>query len=333
METILKIAPELRSRPKIDTLCDFFGSQEFFENLEDEYGREMCRDLYTKLKIKNYKAGEHVFNYNDMGDTFYIVLNGAVSIRIPRFKVVQMKPENVDKYITNNISDLITMKNLVPSSINEAKSDSAVICLTDNATGKREYKVRYLEEVKVNTRGHYFGELALIISKPRSATVTCKADSKLIYLNKHEYKKILGHAESKKLLEMTEFFKKFSFLSHLSVQALSKLIYSFLVRTYSNGSYIFRSDDKAEGIFLILEGDFQISQNLPKDGSKDKLNLASTGLGGSISSKTLNKSIGNHKKQNKVIDSSIVGVLIKLILDQRTHQDLPTIFRRVIRSP
>lgn len=40
VETILKIAPELRTRDKIDILAQHFGGLDFFVNLMEEYGED-----------------------------------------------------------------------------------------------------------------------------------------------------------------------------------------------------------------------------------------------------------------------------------------------------
>lgn len=219
----------------------------------------MWRDLYQQLKVKSYKAGENVFNYNDIGDTFYIILSGTCQIRIPRYKEITCTPDYIEKYVQENLECLICMDNTIPQTVAEARAKSAYFCLSHKNEGKRDYKIRYLETIKTYGIGQHFGELALITSKPRSATVTWKIDTKLAYLNKHEYKKILGHAEYKKMLEITDFFKKYVFLNHLSIQALSKLIYSFQILSYNNGNYVFKQNiDRAEGIYLILEGDFQL---------------------------------------------------------------------------
>jgi len=166
----------------------------------------MWYDIYQQLKLREYKSGEHVFNYNDDGDTFYIILQGTCAIRIPKVKDITWTQDYIEKYIRNNLNNLIGMNDRVPETYEEAKARSSFFSLTDGVD-KRDYRIRYLETIKVFGKGQHFGELALIISKPRSATVTWKTDTKLAYLSKHEYQKILGHAEYRKMQEVTAFFK------------------------------------------------------------------------------------------------------------------------------
>lgn len=111
-------------------------------------------------------------------------------------------------------------------------------------------------------KGVSFGELALLSQKPRSATITCITDTVLAYLTTAQYKKILGAVESKRLQEVIEFFQHFSFLKHMSPQLISKTYLTFKVQTLRNGNYVYKEGEKSKGIYLILEGSFEICKNI-----------------------------------------------------------------------
>lgn len=51
-------------------------------NIEGTDIFEVC----LELKHLSLKKGEYVFKYGDIGDSFYIILSGLVSIRIPDWK-------------------------------------------------------------------------------------------------------------------------------------------------------------------------------------------------------------------------------------------------------
>ena len=65
-----------------------------------------------------------------------------------------------------------------------------------------------------------------------------------------------------KMQETTAFFKRFEFLNHLSIQALNKLIYGFKTLKFSNGNCVYKEGDKVKGIYLILEGSFEILKKI-----------------------------------------------------------------------
>ena len=57
--------------------------------------------------------------------------------------------------------------------------------------------------------GDYFGELALMNNDARAATILAKADSKIIYVDKIRFARILGSIEEI-LKRNIELYKKFS---------------------------------------------------------------------------------------------------------------------------
>ena len=57
----------------------------------------------------------------------------------------------------------------------------------------RTYKIEVLRPVKIYTPGEGFGELALLSNQPWAATLrTMNEPVELVYLQKYNYKKILG---------------------------------------------------------------------------------------------------------------------------------------------
>jgi CRP-like cAMP-binding protein len=82
--------------------------------------------------------GNVIFRFGEIGDLFYIVLSGAVGVQVP------------------------TEKKLIETSSKNSKKRSRG---SDRMT---------MMEVAELTTGTSFGELALINSKPRAATIICK---------------------------------------------------------------------------------------------------------------------------------------------------------------
>lgn len=168
-------------------LSIYFDTLDFFQNITKEYGQEMSNHIYQELQLLEMAQGEHVFNYNDVGDIFYVLLEGTLMLRIPRTKDVAFTQEEMEDYANKNLANLLCDNDRIPTSFAEAKSRSAFFCLSMK-NEKRWYRIRYLETEKIFSKGQHFGELALITSKPRSATVTCQTNVKLAYLTKEQYK-------------------------------------------------------------------------------------------------------------------------------------------------
>ena len=75
--------------------------------------------------------------------------------------------------------------------------------------------------------GAFFGELALIESKPRMASIRCLENSIFAILYKKDFIKVLGNIEKKIYLEKVAFLKSLPYFSSLTKSSLGKLTYQF----------------------------------------------------------------------------------------------------------
>lgn len=215
-------------------------------------------EIYKKLSIMETSKGQHIFHVNDIGDNFYIILQGSCSVRLPRTKEMVLTEPELTEYIEAHLNDLLCEDNRSPVDFTEAKNKFAFRCLTKRGD-KRKYRIKYLITFRDLLKGESFGELALLsTSNSRTATITCKTDCLLAYLSNTEYKKILYHVEAKKMQEVIEYFQNFSFLSRISARVLSQLIYSFEQQEYNFGNYVYKEEDKSVGVYLIIQGDFEL---------------------------------------------------------------------------
>lgn len=68
--------------------------------------------------------------------------------------------------------------------------------------------------------------------------------------------------EEKKLNEKIGFLKSFPFLRHLSKQTLSKLTFSVQPIEFNRGNTVYHEGDKADGIYLVYKGEFEVLKRL-----------------------------------------------------------------------
>ena len=80
--------------------------------------------------------------------------------------------------------------------------------------------------------GSSFGELALISSKPRAATIRCKTDCYFAVLEKEDYNKIYGEIQEKILNEKIDFFKSLPIFQEWTRASIAKLTYFFTEKEY-----------------------------------------------------------------------------------------------------
>ena len=73
--------------------------------------------------------------------------------------------------------------------------------------------------------GKSFGELALIVHKPRMATVKCEQTTHFAILSKHDFQKSLGKIEKKHLNKMIDFLKDVECFKNWTRNSIGKYFY------------------------------------------------------------------------------------------------------------
>lgn len=102
-------------------------------------------EMCQAMQIESISENKDVFRKGEYGDKFYIILQGEVGVWVPVPHIVQ-KIEN---------EEIVTVTEME------------------------------MREVKSLSMGESFGEQALIYSKPRMATIRCKADCHFAILDKN----------------------------------------------------------------------------------------------------------------------------------------------------
>lgn len=55
----------------------------FFKTLSEHHSLGFLTKIYEVLELRHYEKGDVLCSYGEMGDTFYIILNGDVSVQVP----------------------------------------------------------------------------------------------------------------------------------------------------------------------------------------------------------------------------------------------------------
>jgi len=167
--------------------------------------------------------------------------------------------DGIKNYINKNLDNLLCNNNKPPSSFEQAESKSTFF-QTSKKDEKYKYRIKYLHNVRSLTKGMSFGDLALLSTKPRSATITCETNTILAYLTREHYRKILGHVKAKQMQKTIEFFSQF--LENMSTAQMMKVIYEFQLQDFHIGNYVFKDGEQAKGLYMISEGEFEIIKTI-----------------------------------------------------------------------
>ena len=87
-----------RSDLELKLLIPFFKKVKFFNSNQDEQiSNEDLKFISERVFFQFVNGGQTVFKYGDMGDTFYIILKGEVSVIVPKKKQKIISQETLKK--------------------------------------------------------------------------------------------------------------------------------------------------------------------------------------------------------------------------------------------
>lgn len=206
--SILKDQSHISNQNHMKKLFEYFSGFPLFEKLKmTEYDYHQKSTLYKSMRYKYFREKETIFDFGDFGDQFYIILQGKVSVRVPKVVTHSFTRHELFKFILHNF-EFINLENPDNLKINEfseiseglsdpkhlsmidkikkenksffnynlymnyyfEKCPSLRSYCTDKSKSKKNYKLSIFQEVVVLSEGACFGELALMNSKPRAAT-------------------------------------------------------------------------------------------------------------------------------------------------------------------
>ena len=131
------------------------------------------------------------------------------------------------------------------------------------------------ETVAIMSRGMYFGEVALLVSAPRMASVIATGPVTCLALAKEDFeenmnqcavrmRKEKGHLMDSSIMENITFFKQLSKLEKANIMKLMKTI------TFDPGHYICKQGDVGDIFYVILSGKIRVFKTIQSDGLDDE---------------------------------------------------------------
>ncbi len=135
--------------------------------------------------------------------------------------------------------------------------------------GNKHFKYEegfFTERVIFLREGQSFGELALKDeqSSTRKATVTCETDAFFATLDRESYHKCLAKIDQKRQNAQIEFLKKLGCFKNQSRTAILKFTFFLTKLKFRRGQTVYRTGDDSDRVFIVLRGEFELSSNLPK---------------------------------------------------------------------
>ena len=144
--------------------------------------------------------------------------------------------------------------------------------------------------------GNIFGEVGLLMRKPRSASVICNSDTDFAILTSEDYAEILEAVDRKEMESRMEFFIK-NLFQELQPEVAIRLSYMFKKSKFMKGNFIYKQGEKANEVFLVKKGEIQIYTRIKESENEKK-------------AETVNDFVKAmyHKNENKVKQDRFISI-------------------------
>lgn len=219
--SLLHLSPSHRPPEVLQQISQTVTQLKFFKELSEEALTACCKVMRGQL----FRRHQIVFSFGDQGSSFYVILHGTVRVLVP----------------------------LHPTGANRGL---AYRKLTSDVNDEGKLQLR---EVALLREGEGFGELALLQSENRTATIECKGLVFLAKIFREDYNRVLRLQQEKKLINQIRFLKATAAFSGFGEMQLAKLVYFFHERHYIRNSVVYRKGDPSVSIYIVASGEFVFS--------------------------------------------------------------------------
>ena len=268
--TILEKNPKNRKEKDIINVADYLSKNyQYFQNIKGD-SKLKVENLAKIARIKICYPGESIIRYGEIGDKFYVVMEGKIQIYKPMYEGVQLTPIEFIKYMNNiqliekdedkysRLKEFNKNKNFdLDKYMNYAPN-------TNVMNTKRDVFIEKLELMGSYGEGFSFGELSLIRNEKRNATIKCSNEDNnkytvLLSIGKESYNRALKEYQEKKLLKDIEnFIKTYPFCKNFTKENMISLFNCLNKINLEKGEYLFHQNDEDTNLYFITNGKFEV---------------------------------------------------------------------------
>ena len=244
---------------------------EYFKKLrQDPDGNEKIPKLISVLNYESFEKNQHIIYFGEIGDKFYILLSGNVSIYKP-------SPINKNMTLRDYVDYLVKIRDLERNLIKfervqnyNSNIDRVKLLLINYNSSKLPYSNKKLPVVIEEERfilklgpGSSFGEMALIKNETRNANIVANEKCELVSIDKVDYKKIIKDLEEQRVnLELKDFKFHYPFFQEWPANRCFRLLSSFATDNYSRGDYVYKQNNISNYIYIIRSGVFEVTSDI-----------------------------------------------------------------------
>ena len=103
--SILRIPVRFRTKKHIQTLMSITESVTFFRKIFEEHNSSVVHEKCCEtMTLEEYSESDVIINFGEVGDKFFIIFKGSVSVMVPTTQTITLKASEAEKY-KNPVSD------------------------------------------------------------------------------------------------------------------------------------------------------------------------------------------------------------------------------------
>lgn len=228
LRKLLTLKPEMRSAEDLMTLGEMIGSNSFFSTMDPLLLQEICK----VAKYRNIAADTPVFLQGDAPDAFYVILSGTLSVHVT-------PDADTDSLGRTQPGNPVRSQNPHRTRRGSMFSDPSAI---------------YGPRVAILTSGQSFGELALINTASRAATILAQESSEMLLIMKQDYETVLQAEQARALNEKVDILRAIPALRDWPNSRLSKLSYGIITRSYPRDTAIVSEGESWRDLYIVKSG-------------------------------------------------------------------------------
>ncbi|CAD8074258.1 unnamed protein product [Paramecium primaurelia] len=263
---VYKMYTQLHTAAQAEQVADSLSTIEFMQKHCDKNMkvREFAMYAAQFFKYEHYNFGQAIMNQGEYGDRFYILLHGEVGVYIKRS--VEDIEQELD-FITQQSSETNIGGNLLKKKKTIQlpqfnRFDLALRMLKENPIYFNS-DVPLFKKVWQYYSGQCFGDQALILDQPRSASViVVSEEAHLISMNKHDYKLVCDKQIQEQNLKIEYFMKLFNGASKFTV---SKFIQNLRTINFASQTILWKEGEEPKFYFLIQKGRVELFRHIYDD--------------------------------------------------------------------